>query len=237
MPDLRVLCLHGYHGTGAILRRQMAPLAGSLPADIEFVYLDAPSLASGGFGWWHEGFSGWERTRDWIVERLSTGPRIDGLFGFSQGAALTGLLAALRESPRAPRGLDFGFAIMVGGFTSFLPQHADLFPRPLTIPSVHVIGRSDGIVPGPDSLKLADRFTDPLVLEHSGGHVIPGERTVAEPIARFLTGFSSAVRRPPSCSVIMGSVTVPPDLCPSSRSEVAVVPGGTGSTARSEKRI
>jgi predicted esterase len=138
--------------------------------------------------------SGWEHTRDWIVERLSAGPRIDGLFGFSQGAALTGLLAALRESPQAPRGLDFRFVIMVGGFTSFLPQHASLFPRPLTIPSVHVIGRSDGIVPQSDSLKLAGRFADPLVLEHTGGHVISGDRTVTEPIARFLARFASAAR-------------------------------------------
>ena len=194
MPELRMLCLHGYHGTGATLRRQMAPLAGSLPADIEFVYIDAPSLASGGFGWWHEGFSGWERTRDWITGQLSAGSRIDGLFGFSQGAALTGLLAALRESPQAPRGLDFGFAIMVGGFTSFLPQHADLFPGPLAIPSVHVIGRGDGIVSRSDSLKLAGRFDDPLVLEHAGGHVIPGDRAVAEPIARFLARFASTAR-------------------------------------------
>jgi hypothetical protein len=194
MLNLRVLCLHGYHGTGAILRRQMAPLASALPADIEFVYIDAPSLAAGDFGWWHAGFSGWEHTRDWILEWLSTGPRIDGIFGFSQGAALTGLLAALRESPRAPRGLDFGFAIMAGGFTSFLPQHAGLFPRPLTIPSVHVIGRSDGIVPRSDSLELASRFTDPLVLEHGGGHVIPADQAVAEPIARFLARFASAAR-------------------------------------------
>ena len=194
MPALRVLCLHGYHGTGATLRRQMASLAGALPADIEFVYIDAPSLASGGFGWWHEGFSGWEHTRDWITGQLRTGPRIDGLLGFSQGAALTGLLAALRESPQAPGGLDFRFAIMVGGFTSFLPQHADLFPRPLTIPSVHVAGRGDGTVPLSDSLQLAGRFAGPLVLEHSGGHVIPGNRTVAEPIARFLARFASTAR-------------------------------------------
>jgi hypothetical protein len=194
MPDLRVLCLHGYHGSGAILRRQLAPLARSLPADIEFVYTDAPSLAAGDFGWWHEGFSGWEHTRDWIVERLGAGPRIDGLFGFSQGAALTGLLAALRESRQAPAGLDFRFAVMVGGFTSFLPQHADLFRRPLAIPSVHVIGRSDGIVPRSDSLELAGRFTDPLVLEHGGGHIIPADRAVAEPIARFLATFARSAR-------------------------------------------
>src|SRR5580698_9926840 len=98
-PRLRILCLHGYHGSAAILRNQMAGMVSAMPSDIEFVYVDAPSLARGDFGWWHEGFSGWERTRDWITGELSTGPRIDGLFGFSQGAALTGLLAALHENP------------------------------------------------------------------------------------------------------------------------------------------
>ena len=60
-----------------------------------------------------------------------------------------------------------------------------------------MIGRSDGIVPRSDSLKLAGRFTDPLVLEHGGGHVIPAERAVAEPIARFLARFAS-FRSPPA---------------------------------------
>ncbi len=81
MRDLRMLCLHGYHGSGAILRRQMAPLAAAIPANVELVYVDAPSLSAGDFGWWHEGFRGWERTRDWAVELLPAGPRIDGIFG------------------------------------------------------------------------------------------------------------------------------------------------------------
>jgi Serine hydrolase (FSH1) len=185
--DLRMLCLHGYHGTAAILRRQMAPLAAALPPNVELVYVDAPSLATGDFGWWHEGFRGWERTRDWAVELLRTGPPIDGLFGFSQGAALTGLLAALRDSE--PGQVRFEFAIMVGGFTSTPPQHAGLFRRKLTVPSVHVTGRADVIVPRRDSLLLADRFADPLVIEHPGGHVIPGARAVTAPIADFLAGF------------------------------------------------
>jgi len=191
-----MLCLHGYHGTGAILRRQMAPLAAAIPARVELVYVDAPSLAEGDFGWWHEGFRGWERTRDWAVELLRTGPRIDGIFGFSQGAALTGLLAALGDSdPSAPQ---FRFAIMVGGFTSTMPQHAGLFRRTRTIPSVHVTGRADGIVPRRDCLLLAGRFADPLVIEHPGGHVIPGEPAVTTPIAGFLTRFShSAGAVPP----------------------------------------
>ena len=186
MRDLRILCLHGYHGSGAILRSQMTSLAGAMPAGVEFMYVDAPSLSAGDFGWWHEGFSGWERSRDWVIEWLSAAPRIDGLLGFSQGAALTGLLAALRDSH--PGALDFEFAIMVGGFTSDLPKHAELFRHKLTTPSVHVIGRRDVIVPRKDSLRLAGRFADPLVLDHPGGHTVPGHGAVAGPIAGFLAG-------------------------------------------------
>jgi fermentation-respiration switch protein FrsA (DUF1100 family) len=194
--DLRMLCLHGYHGSAAILRRQMAPLAAGLPSNVELVYVDAPSLSTGDFGWWHEGFRGWKRTRDWGVDLLRIGPRIDGIFGFSQGAALTGLLAALRDSdPSTPQ---FEFAIMVGGFTSTMPQHAELFRHKLTVPSVHVAGRADAIVPRRDSLLLADRFADPLILEHPGGHVIPGEPAVTTPIAGFLAGFSRDVGATPT---------------------------------------
>jgi hypothetical protein len=79
---------------------------------------------------------------------------------------------------------------MVGGFTSTMPQHAELFRHKLTVPSVHVTGRADVIVPRRDSLLLADRFADPLVIEHPGGHVIPGDSAVTAPIGRFLAGFS-----------------------------------------------
>ena len=194
--DLRLLCLHGYHGTGAVLRRQMAPLAAAIPSNVELVYVDAPSLSSGDFGWWHDGFRGWERTRHWAVELLRTEPPIDGIFGFSQGAALTGLLAALRDGRPSP--LWFEFAIMVGGFTTTMPQHAELFRHKLTVPSVHVTGRADVIVPRRDSLLLADRFADPLVIEHPGGHVIPGASAVAAPIADFLARFSHGASAAPA---------------------------------------
>ena len=128
-----------------------------------------------------------ERTRDWAVELLRTGPRVDGVFGFSQGAALTGLLADLREDAASP--VSFEFAIMAGGFTSTIPQHAGLFRRKLTLPSVHVTGRSDRVVPMRDSLLLADRFADPLIIEHPGGHVIPAATAVTASIADFLAGF------------------------------------------------
>jgi predicted esterase len=192
MPHLRVLCLHGYHGSGAILRNQMESLTAALRPNIEFVCVNAPSLATGDFGWWHEGFDGWERTRDWAIDLVCAGPRFDGIFGFSQGAALAGLLTAVQESGSAPPEFRFGFAAMVSGFTSDLPKHAQLFRHKLTTPSIHVIGRSDMIVLRKDSLRLASRFTDPLVLEHPGGHIVPGHDAVAGPIAGFLAGRKGA---------------------------------------------
>jgi hypothetical protein len=187
--QLRVLCLHGYHGSAAILRSQMAGLVSAMPSDIEFVYVDAPSLASGDFGWWHEGLAGWERTRQWAVGLFGSQPPFDGLFGFSQGAALTGLLAAVNESEYYGNSGQswFEFAVMVGGFKSDSPQHAELFKKTLALPSVHVMGRSDGIVPIGHSRILASAFKDPLVIEHRGGHIVPGIDTVTHPLAQFLT--------------------------------------------------
>ena len=70
MTAKRILCLHGFHGSAATLRRQIAPVAAGLSTDVELVFVDAPSLAAGDFGWWHEGFRGWERTRDWVTELM-----------------------------------------------------------------------------------------------------------------------------------------------------------------------
>lgn len=188
MSTTRILCLHGYHGSAAILRRQIAPVAATLPADVELFFVDAPSLASGDFGWWHDGFRGWERIRDWGTELLRS-EHFDGVFGFSQGAALAGLLAALRDSE--PASVSFDFAIMVGGFTSSAPQHAHLFPSKLRVPSVHVMGRVDGIVPMRDSMLLAERFVDPVVIEHGGGHVIPDDPAITKRIAGFVAAHST----------------------------------------------
>ena len=167
---LRVLCFHGYHGNASILRSQMAGLVSAMPSNIDFLYVDAPSLARGDFGWWHEGFSGWEHTLAWAQELFANQPRFDGVFGFSQGAALVGLLAAANESETYRTSEDswFDFAAMVGGFKSGSPQHADLFGRKLAIPSVHVMGLSDGIVPSrdwrPSPLQRRSAASPPAVL-------------------------------------------------------------------------
>ena len=208
MRKLRILCLHGYHGSADILRVQMSPLVGRLPPLAEFVCVDAPSLARGDFGWWHAvddrshdrgdpgvrsratHYKGWAATRDWIVERFA-GQRFDGVFGFSQGAALAGLLVGLRSpggqpSPGTP--LAFGFAMMVGGFVSNDPSHAALYDSEgsFDLPSLHIIGRADSIVPGSSSHMLASRFKSPLVIRHEGGHVIASDPQTLQQVGAFL---------------------------------------------------
>jgi pimeloyl-ACP methyl ester carboxylesterase len=187
VSDLRVLCLHGYHGSAEILRRQMAALASSI-SGVEFVYVDAPSLAVGDFGWWHSPAQVWDRTRDWALDMFATQPRFDGVFGFSQGAAFTGLLAGMQQE--AGTTIRFDFAVMVGGFKNDAPQHADLYRRTFALPSLHIIGHADGVIPPNESEDLAHQFENPVVLYHAGGHVVPTDRAVVNGIAKFLERIS-----------------------------------------------
>jgi predicted esterase len=196
MTRKRVLCLHGYHGNASLLQSQMGALTDGFSSEFDFVAVNAPSIADGDFGWWHgefalwnEPFRGWERTRDWVV-KLFAEQDFDGVFGFSQGAALTGLLVGMRAAdgwPSESTPLRFDFAMMAGGFVSNEPGHAPLYAATAGygLPSIHMMGRSDAVVPIEDSRRLAARFTAPTVVEHSGGHVIPSSAVVREKVAEF----------------------------------------------------
>jgi hypothetical protein len=198
MQRLRLLCLHGYHGSKQILRQQMDPLFNGLEPLVDCVQVDAPSISAGDFGWWHgdfsvyhEGFRGWRRTRDWLVELFADEPHFDGVFGFSQGGAMVGLLAGMRGPdgrPAAATPLSFDFAIAVGGFRSRAPEHDRLFAARAgyRLPSLHITGKSDGIVPAADSRELAEQFESPIILEHPGGHIIPGTPPIRAKVTEFL---------------------------------------------------
>ena len=207
---LRLLCLHGYHGSAETLRSQMRALFEGLDSLVELVCIDAPSLAQGDFGWWHavqdaraparedpglgsaaRHYKGWERSRDALVACFQRQGPFDGVFGFSQGAALTGLLVGLRAPdgrPTPEHPLAFRFAVLVSGFPSNDPSHGALYAsrESYALPSLHLVGRADGIVPPRDTRALAARFVNPLVVEHDGGHVIASTPAVREQVRGFL---------------------------------------------------
>ncbi len=192
MHKIRLLCLHGYHGSAEILRRQMRPLVDDIDIPVEFVYVDAPSLAVGDFGWWHLNFRGWERTRDWAVDLFERESHFDGVFGFSQGAALTALLVGMRAPDGVvseQRPLSFEFAMMASGFRSDSSIHSGLFANTdsFALPSLHMMSQYDPIVANRDSRALAARFAAPLVLEHSDGHVVASTPQIREKVALFHT--------------------------------------------------
>jgi len=161
----------------------MSSLAMGLESLAEFVYVDAPSLARGDFGWWHAKarYEGWAGTRDYIISSFGAEGPFDGVFGFSQGAALTGLLVGLPE-------LSFDFAIMVGGFPAVDSDLQVIYAEAerYKMPSLHIIGRSDSIVESEYSHALAARFEGPVILEHSGGHVIAATPEIRARAATFL---------------------------------------------------
>jgi acetyl esterase/lipase len=210
MKRLRILCLHGYHGNADVMRDQMRALVTGTETLAEYVCVDAPSLAAGDFGWWHavddpnatnrgdpgvdgkvKYYKGWSRTRDWLVSVFARQGPFDGVFGFSQGAALTGLLVGLRAPggvTTAEHPLAFDFAVVVSGFRSNDASHAALYAskESFDLPSLHFIGRSDFVVPPAESFDLASAFASPTILQHGGGHVIASTSEIRDRYRRFL---------------------------------------------------
>ncbi|EGO00769.1 hypothetical protein SERLA73DRAFT_178698 [Serpula lacrymans var. lacrymans S7.3] len=110
--------------------------------------------------------------------------RFDGVFGFSQGAAMAALLAALLERPHLyppflvdgqPLHPPFQFCVSVSGFRAPGALSAEVFSSPFSTPTVHVIGRTDFIVTEERSKVLLELSTNARKEEHGGGHFVPSK--------------------------------------------------------------
>lgn len=62
------------------------------------------------------------------------------------------------------------FAVLAAGFRSGSLAHANYYEDLVTIPSLHVWGESDDIIPHPMSKSLSMCFDEPTIIEHLGGH-------------------------------------------------------------------
>ncbi len=201
---IRILCLHGFRGSGAQLRAQLRGLTQDIESEheLELVCPDAPSLPDGRLAWWNavpsdaggnaKHYQGFSDSRAAIQEHFRNSGPFDGIFGFSQGAALAGLLVGLRAGPDIEASeypLEFGFAILVGGFVSNDPTHAATYAARASyaLPSLHFIGRADRIVPAEASRELAARFEKPCIAEHDGGHLIPSAPEARSALRSFLS--------------------------------------------------
>lgn len=65
------------------------------------------------------------------------------------------------------------FAILAAGFKSGSLVHLNYYNENITIPSLHIFGDTDEIIPNDMSKELASIFVEPRILTHTGGHYFP----------------------------------------------------------------
>jgi len=170
----KVLCLHGYHTSSAVLQQQMLPLTAILDEmGYEIVVPDGPHRAGGGdafsaagldtddaYGWWlYDGDAhnsptvGLERG---IEVAQGFGP-VDGIIGFSQGGAMA---AQVADAVNAPWAVLFS--------PVFIPQ----MPARCGCRALVVFDRADEVMPATATL-VAELAAAPAQIEHRHGHRLP----------------------------------------------------------------
>ncbi|XP_017796088.1 PREDICTED: esterase OVCA2, partial [Habropoda laboriosa] len=108
-----------------------------------------------------EGYGWWFNTEDYIFKAISPsnlavgfenslalvekkfqecGP-FDGILGFSQGAAFVTLLCFMQQKNLLP--IKFDFVIIISGFKSMCAPHATYYDGKISIPSLHIYGKTD----------------------------------------------------------------------------------------------
>lgn len=123
-----------------------------------------------------------------VREAVKAQGPFDGVLGFSQGAAFVAMLCSLQEQKLEPE-FNFRFAILVAGFPSACKEHQKFYQPPLQIPSLHVFGLEDRVIPDNMSRELLPSFQDPQVLTHPGGHFVPAASAHRQTYQDFLKRF------------------------------------------------
>eukprot|EP00054_Salpingoeca_dolichothecata_P036250 m.7100 g.7100 ORF g.7100 m.7100 type:complete len:197 (+) comp6492_c0_seq2:435-1025(+) len=93
----------------------------------------------------------------------------DGILAFSQGASFLGFLCTMRDE------IPFRFAVFISGFefTEEAGKARIAAHTPLTLPSLHIFGETDNVIPKDDCEKFAKSFANPTIVRHPGGHFVP----------------------------------------------------------------
>ncbi|KAG7322458.1 hypothetical protein KOW79_013804 [Hemibagrus wyckioides] len=216
---LRILCIHGYRQSSASFREKTGALRKLLKKQVELVYIDAPhtvptskeselqdktaSVGDNQSGWWFsdaqacsfdarqecESSFGLEQSLEAVRMAVKDLGPFDGILGFSQGAALVAMLCSLQEQKLDPT-FNFRFAILVAGFRSGCAQHQYFYKGVnVRVPSLHVFGQDDKVIPEQMSRDLLHIFIGADILTHHGGHFVPAASAHKHIYQEFLKRF------------------------------------------------
>ncbi|XP_030648806.1 esterase OVCA2 [Chanos chanos] len=132
---------------------------------------------------------GLEESVDAVRAAVKEQGPFDGILGFSQGAAFVAMLCSLQEQKLEPD-FRFRFAILVAGFRSACAQHRRFYDGPaITLPSLHVFGQEDRVIPEQMSRDLLPVFDGAQTLTHPGGHFVPAASAHRQTYQEFLRKF------------------------------------------------
>ncbi|XP_063986032.1 esterase OVCA2 isoform X2 [Diachasmimorpha longicaudata] len=166
---MKILAIHGYYQSGPIFRSKLGSLRKGFK-NIEFIFAEAPHEVPpeqfakdgedtvAGKGWWFNTEKyyfkatepsnlsvGYEESLAYIEKLIHEKGPFDGILGFSQGASFVSILCALQQKKLSP--INFKFAVLISGFKSLCALHAEFYDEPIDLPTLHVYGETDRIIP------------------------------------------------------------------------------------------
>ncbi|XP_017877873.2 esterase AGAP003155 [Ceratina calcarata] len=200
LNKLRILALHGYAQSDTIFKTKLGSLRKGFKKEIDFVFLKAPHKVSmksnfgidepeaeGAYGWWFNTEDhifkatvpsdlavGFEASVALVEKTFQESGPFDGILGFSQGAAFATILCFMQQ--RDLLSIKFDFAIIISGFKSLCKPHATYYNDKISIPSLHIYGRSDQVIPTEMAEEVSKMFIHKTNTTHEGGHYIPSKK-------------------------------------------------------------
>ncbi|KAL9271090.1 Dihydrofolate reductase-like protein [Drosera capensis] len=186
---MKILCLHGFRTSGGFLQKQISKWD---PAIFEHFDLDFPDglFPAGGkseiegifpppyFEWFQFNpdfteYTNLEECLAYICEYITKNGPFDGYLGFSQGAALSGLLLGYQAQGKVLQDHPpIKLLISIAGSKFRKPSIADVaYRETIKVKSVHFVGAKDWLrLPSED---FATAFEDPVIIRHPQGHTVP----------------------------------------------------------------
>lgn len=193
---IRLLCLHGKGGNAKNFKTGTAFLESE---PLEMTYATAPHLVDPpkGFAWWvlppgtrsynAPKFQGAEESLELVKQLWERDGPFDGIMGFSQGAMLAAVVVAKALSDEdysvRPRfGIFYGAAFPLPFAPLFEESREECYD---SIPTLHVMGKTDQINPPQQGNKLANYFPEAKILWHEGAHTVPSDSESIEAVVDF----------------------------------------------------
>ncbi|KAG9964683.1 acetyl-CoA synthetase-like protein, partial [Aureobasidium melanogenum] len=215
-----------------MMRLKMKTLWGSIeselkdhyPSGVEMDFVDGPVDLLGDLdetspirlnAWWRalddrSRYVELEASLTGIFTQLRERP-VDAIIGFSQGAALAVMIAAIlentveRRAAIAKQGSPFlfpsipqqplKFVIAYSGFKGSPAFYSGFYEPKLSTPVLHILARLDHMIAPEDSAKLIRSCRNSEVAEHLGGHWIPRDPGMVSLVSTFIRRACRDTRR------------------------------------------